>query len=63
MAFKIADFVAEGISSQKQKDKNCKHYFFLSFNSVHIPQSLEITDAKTSLRKVPLKVTSCRGSS
>lgn len=59
MAFEI-DFVAEGISNSEKKTNLCK-LIFLSFNSVHIPQSLEITDAKISLRKVPLKVTSCWG--
>jgi len=63
MAFEIADVVAREFQTKKKKRQNISNLFFLLFNSVHIPQSLEITDAKISLQKVPLKVTSCQGSS
>lgn len=56
MAFETADFVAEGNFPLKEKwTKYSKLFFPPSFNSVHIPQSLEITDAKISLRKSAIK--------
>lgn len=44
------------------QDKTLQTSFF-SCISVHIPQSLEVTDAKISLRKVPLKDPFCWNSS
>lgn len=56
MAFETADFVAEGNFPLKEKwTKYSKLFSPPSFNSVHIPQSLEITDAKISLRKSAIK--------
>lgn len=56
MAFETADFVAEGNFPLKEKwTKYSKLPPPPSFNSVHIPQSLEITDAKISLRKSAIK--------
>lgn len=56
MAFETADFVAEGNFPLKEKwTKYSKLFSPQSFNSVHIPQSLEITDAKISLRKSAIK--------
>lgn len=56
MAFETADFVAEGNFPLKEKwTKYSKLFPPPSFNSVHIPQSLEITDAKISLRKSAIK--------
>lgn len=56
MAFETADFVAEGNFPLKEKwTKYSKLFFPPSFNSVHISQSLEITDAKISLRKSAIK--------
>lgn len=56
MAFETADFVAEGNFPLKEKwTKYSKLFSPPLFNSVHIPQSLEITDAKISLRKSAIK--------
>lgn len=57
MAFETADFVAEGNFPLKEKWTKYSKLFPPppSFNSVHIPQSLEITDAKISLRKSAIK--------
>lgn len=56
MAFETADFVAEGNFPLKEKwTKYSKLFSPPSFNSVQIPQSLEITDAKISLRKSAIK--------
>lgn len=56
MAFETADFVAEGNFPLKEKwTKYSKLFSPPSFNSVHIPQSLEITGAKISLRKSAIK--------
>lgn len=56
MAFETADFVAEGNFPLEEKwTKYSKLFSPPSFNSVHIPQSLEITDAKISLRKSAIK--------
>lgn len=43
------------LPTQRKVDKIFQTFSPPSFNSVHIPQSLEITDAKISLRKSAIK--------
>lgn len=47
---------------QKNLKRQILQMFYLVFNPGHIWQSLEIMDAKISLKKVPLKVIPCWGS-
>lgn len=56
VVLETTDFVAERTSHPRgKKRQNIQSCFFLYFNSVHIQQSLEITDAKISLLESAIK--------